>query len=115
MNIKAQSHKSVLFILQTSRVLKSLGHPIRLEMVKYLQDGERTVTEIQLHLGLEQAITSQHLRKMYKEGIVTFRREGTTYYYSLANEFIQVLINCFAGCEAKIQSGEWSLEEMGIV
>jgi ArsR family transcriptional regulator len=93
--------------------MKTLGHPVRLEIVKYLRGGERSVGEIQHHLGLIQAVTSQHLRKLYKEGVVTFRREKTSYYYSIANEFIQKLLTCFTECEAKIQSGEWKLKDFG--
>jgi len=93
--------------------MKTLGHPVRLNIIKYIQDGERTVTEIQTHLNLMQAVTSQHLRKLYKEKIVTCRREGTTCYYSIANEFIRKILACFSECEMKIQSGEWDMGEVG--
>ncbi len=113
MNIEAKDNTSVQFLIGASKVLKTLGHPHRLETVKYLEGGEKTVTEIQSHLGLEQATTSQHLRRMYHDGIVTYRRQGTTYHYRIANEFIIHLLNCFSNCERKIQSGEWDMKEIG--
>ncbi|MBI2821604.1 MAG: winged helix-turn-helix transcriptional regulator [Acidobacteria bacterium] len=101
------------FLLRASRVLKTLGHPTRLEIIKYLQEGERSVAEIQNHLRLIQSMTSQHLRLMYKRGIVKFRREGTTCYYSIANEFIHRILTCFTECERKLESGRWDMGWLG--
>ena len=97
------------FLLRASRVLKTLGHPVRLEIIKYLKDHERSVAEIQRHIGLVQSMTSQHLRLMYKNGIVHFRREGTTVFYSIASPFIHRILNCFTEAEAKLVSGEWDM------
>ena len=97
------------FLLRASRILKTLGHPVRLEIIKYLRNGERSVAEIQKHLGIMQSMTSQHLRLMYKKGIVSFRREGTTLYYSIASELIHRILNCLTEAEGKIEAGEWDL------
>src|SRR5688572_13115117 len=103
------SRSSAEFMLQASHVMKALGHPVRLEIGKYLGRGEHSVAEIQNHLGLLQPLTSQHLRLMLRRGIVTFRREGTTCYYSIAGEFIHKVLACLAECEKLgIQSGNGS-------
>lgn len=86
---------------------------MRLEIIKYLQSGERSVAEIQNHLGMIQSMTSQHLRLMYKKGIVQFRRQGTTCYYSIANEFIYKILTCFTEGESKLKSGEWDMGWFG--
>ena len=104
---------SAEFLLLASRILKALGHPIRLEIVKYLQGDEHSVAEIQNHLNIIQSVTSQHLRLMYKRGIVKYRREGTTRYYSVANEFIGKILTCFTECESKIQSKKWKMAWLG--
>ena len=101
------------FLLRASRVLKTLGHPVRLEIIKYLKNGERSVAEIQKHLGILQSMTSQHLRLMYKKGIVNFRREGTTLHYSIAGEFIHRILNCVTEAEGKLQSGELDIGWFG--
>ena len=101
------------FLLGASRVLKTLGHPARLEIIKYLKNGERSVAEIQKHLGILQSMTSQHLRLMYKKGIVSFRREGTTLHYSIAGEFIHRILNCLTEAERKLESGEWDIGWFG--
>ena len=90
---------SAEFMLQASRVMKTLGHPTRLEIGQYLRAGERSVAEIQKHLGMIQPLTSQHLRLMHRRGIVTFRRQGTTCFYSLAGELIHKVLGCLDECE----------------
>jgi DNA-binding transcriptional ArsR family regulator len=97
--MSAPKSASAEFILQASRVMKTLGHPTRLEIGKYLRKGERSVAEIQNYLGLIQPLTSQHLRLMHRRGIVKFRREGTTLYYSIADGFIHKVLACVAECE----------------
>ncbi|MBL7013862.1 MAG: winged helix-turn-helix transcriptional regulator [Candidatus Marinimicrobia bacterium] len=101
---------SIEFIQTASRVLKTLGHPDRLKIVEYLDEGEKTVGQIQRHLDMLQPVVSQHLKKMHDRDIVIFRREGTRYFYSLANEFIFKILNCMADVQDKISSGEWSME-----
>lgn len=94
-------------------VLKTLGHPIRLQIVQYLASGERRVRDIQEHIGFIQASTSQQLRIMSAKGILVARREGTKVYYSLANEFILKILDCLQSVNAKVQSGEWHIDQIG--
>ena len=93
-------------MLQASRVMKALGHPTRLEIGKYLRQGEHSVADIQRHLGLIQPLTSQHLRLMHRRGIVKFRREGTTCYYSIAGTFIHKVLACLDEFEPGILSAK---------
>ena len=109
----APSNASAEFLLRASGVMKTLGHPTRLEIVKYLRNGERSVVDIQNHLEMIQSMTSQHLRLMYKKGVVKFRREGTNRYYSIANEFIHKILTCFTECERRLESGEWGMRSIG--
>ena len=101
---------SIQFLKSVSTVLKVLGHPVRLKLIEFLQTGEKSVGEVQHHLDLSQPVTSQHLRHMYSRGILKFRRDGTTYYYSIANEFIHKILNSISECQEKIETGEWKLD-----
>lgn len=103
---------SVQFIKSASLVLRAFGHPVRLKIIDYLQDGKKSVGEIQRTLNLSQPVTSQHLRYMYSKGIVDYLQTGTTYHYFIANEFIQKIYDCVIDCQQKIQSGEWEMESM---
>ncbi|HIM83135.1 MAG TPA: ArsR family transcriptional regulator [Candidatus Marinimicrobia bacterium] len=101
---------SVQFLQSASSVMKALGHPARIKIVEFLQSDEKSVSEIQEHIGRIQPVTSQHLSIMRDRGIVISRRKGTTIYYSIANDFISKVLDCIAECQAKIQSGEWQFE-----
>jgi len=75
-----------LFI-KKSEVLKALGHPQRLCIVKMLceRDGA-TVTDMQGCLDEAQPTVSQHLSKLKASRIIAGTREGTSIIYSLYDE-----------------------------
>ncbi|MDP6500012.1 MAG: metalloregulator ArsR/SmtB family transcription factor [Candidatus Marinimicrobia bacterium] len=98
---------STEFIQMAARILKTLGHPDRIKIVEFLENGEKTVGQIQREFNLLQPVTSQHLKVMHDRDIVTFRQEGTHYYYSLANKFIIKILDCMSEVQEKLNSGEW--------
>lgn len=101
---------STEFIQMAARILKTLGHPDRIKIVEYLEDGEKTVGQIQREFNLLQPVTSQHLKVMFDRDIVAFRQEGTRYYYSLANNFIIKILDCMSEVQEKLNSGEWDFD-----
>ena len=50
-----------------------------------LRGGELPVTEIARAVGSSLTNVSQHLALMRKAGVLTYRREGKSLYYRLAN------------------------------
>lgn len=62
-----------------------LANPHRLRVLCQLADGEKSVTALIEATGLPQTSMSQHLNRLKKEGIVTFRREHRTLYYAIAS------------------------------
>jgi ArsR family transcriptional regulator len=56
---------------------KALAHPARLVILEQLREGEKSVQELQLALGLDQSSVSQQLAVLRNRGIVAARREGT--------------------------------------
>ena len=82
-------------IQQTARMLKCLGHPVRLQILDFLQrKGESTVTEVYEGLGLEQAVASQHLTLMRDKGILHRRREGVHVYYRVDSDRATKVLEC---------------------
>jgi len=71
---------------KASSLLKALGHEGRLKTLYYLSDGEKTVTELQVLLAAPQALVSSQLARLRHQGMVKFRKEGQTSYYSLADQ-----------------------------
>jgi DNA-binding transcriptional ArsR family regulator len=68
-----------------ARLLKLLASEQRLLILCRLIDGEASVGDLAVYVGLAQSATSQHLAKMRAEGLVATRREAQTIFYRLAD------------------------------
>jgi ArsR family transcriptional regulator len=80
-------------------VIKVVGHPDRLRILEFLEDGEKAVGEIQDCLGLPQAIVSQHLAKMRGWDIVESRRDGIHVYYRIVEPKVSHILDCIRECD----------------
>lgn len=84
-----------------SGLLKALSHETRLLMLCMLCQGEKTVTEIEQFLGIQQAVVSQQLARLRSEKVVQTRREGRQIYYRITDpqlaELISVLYRMYCG------------------
>ena len=76
---------SKLFSLH-SKLLKSLSHSKRLEIIQLLREQSLPVHDIQQMLDLPQANLSQHLQILREAGVVVSRRKGKSIYYSLGHK-----------------------------
>ena len=66
-------------------VLKLLANEKRLLVLCRLStEGEVTVGELARSVGLSQSALSQHLGKLRDAGLVTYRRDGQTLFYTLS-------------------------------
>lgn len=70
--------------LRASGLLKAMSNPVRLIILCQLAEGEKSVGELEPVVNVSQSALSQHLALLRQRGIVRFRREGQTLYYSLA-------------------------------
>ncbi|PQO46012.1 ArsR family transcriptional regulator [Blastopirellula marina] len=69
--------------------LKALADPHRLQIIRALQQGAMSVSDIALLLELEIANASHHLRVLYHAQIVTTHKEGKFVYYDLNPAFLK--------------------------
>lgn len=74
-------------------VLKLLANEQRLLLLCRLTQGEFAVGQMVELCGQSQSSVSQHLGRLRDGGLVKTRREGTTIYYSLADEGVRRLID----------------------
>ena len=72
--------------LEASGFLKQLANEQRLMILCHLAEGEKSVSELQSLVGLEQSSISQHLARLRKQGIIKVRQHSQSKYYSIANE-----------------------------
>ena len=75
-----------------AETLKTLAHPVRLQIVNILMNCELTVGEILKRLGTKQAFTSQQLSILKIHGILKYRRNGHSVFYSLENNYIKNIV-----------------------
>jgi ArsR family transcriptional regulator len=83
-------------------VIKVVGHPDRLRILEFLEDGEKAVGEIQEILDLPQAIVSQHLGKMRGWNIVESRRHGVHVFYRIIEPKVVHILDCIRHCDLDV-------------
>lgn len=86
-------------LAKAADVIKVVGHPDRLKILEFLEDGEQTVGDIQDGLDLPQAIVSQHLAKMRGWDIVASRRDGVHVYYRIIEPKVTHILDCIRHCD----------------
>ena len=69
-----------------ANLLKLLSNTHRLMILCRLQEGERSVGQLEDFVGLNQSALSQHLARLRHDGIVTTRRDARTIYYKIADD-----------------------------
>ncbi|PGS49392.1 metalloregulator ArsR/SmtB family transcription factor [Bacillus sp. AFS041924] len=84
MNLELQQFKADFF--------KALGHPLRIQILEILSEGERNVNEIQSIIGSEGSAVSQQLSILRNKNIVNGRKEGNKVTYSLRDPVISELL-----------------------
>lgn len=79
---------------RAAEVLKTVAHPMRLQIVDLLDKGEQTVTALCQLLGAQQPYVSQQLNLMKAKGVLSSRRSGNQVYYVLADPRVSKIIQC---------------------
>lgn len=68
----------------SAEILRAVTHPLRMKILEFIDSNTEThVNNIYNTLGLEQSITSQHLRILRLAELVHTIREGKYIYYSV--------------------------------
>lgn len=82
-------------LARMAKVLKLLAHPYRLKIIDILESEESApVHRLVAALGLPQAVTSNHLKKMLRLGLVECQRQGKEVWYSLGDRRSLTILNC---------------------
>lgn len=85
---KEEAHVAAVF-------LRSLANEHRLQILCHLAAGEHSVGELNKYFPLSASAFSQHLSVLRQQGLVKFRKEAQTIYYSINDpdtmRFIELL------------------------
>lgn len=90
------SRKRLLFQKQ-ARIAQAIGHPLRLEIVDFLKNGEQCVCDIAEHIGAERSNVSRHLSVMVAAGVLEHRKVGLKVIYRLKCPCILDFFTCMSG------------------
>jgi ArsR family transcriptional regulator len=90
------SRRRLLFQRQ-AQIAQAIGHPLRLEIIDFLKDGERCVCDIAEHIGAERSNVSRHLSVMVAAGVLEHRKEGLKVIYRLKCPCILDFFSCMSG------------------
>lgn len=71
---------------------KVLSEQTRVSIILLLRDNPLSVSEITLHLKMEQSAISHQLRILYNERFVTFKRQGKAKIYEICDNHIYEII-----------------------
>jgi len=67
---------------------RAMGEPLRLRILQQLEAGERSVSALALRVASTQPNVSKHLKVLQDAGLVKRRQQGTSAYYSIADEMV---------------------------
>lgn len=80
-------------VQQVADYFSVLSEPMRLRILNQLRDGEKCVQDLVEATETSQANVSKHLKVMLQAGILNRRSEGTSAYYSVADNLSFELCN----------------------
>ena len=81
-----------------AEVLKALAHPIRLQIIAILCEGDEHVNAMAERLKVPQPIVSQQLRILRMRGLVEVVRESGLAVYRLAEPRLSQIVECMEQC-----------------
>ncbi|MEY3560436.1 MAG: hypothetical protein RIS12_869 [Bacteroidota bacterium] len=83
----------LLQLKKSAILIRAINHKLRQEILQWIDEkGRITVTELYVHLRLEQSVASQHLAVLRKAGFVKTTREGKFIYYSVNIEKARAMV-----------------------
>lgn len=95
---------------EITNVLKALAHDVRLKLMRtLLENGEKSVGELETMTGVGQPGLSQQLAILRKADLVQTRREAKLVFYSLAPDNLEStakLLCALAGVSARDMQSE---------
>jgi ArsR family transcriptional regulator len=72
-----------LLFEKQANIAKAIGHPVRVAVIDFLQNGEQCVCDIAAKVGTERTNLSKHLSVMVAAGVLESRKDGLKVIYKL--------------------------------
>lgn len=84
---------------RAARIIRVLGHPLRLRLLEALEAGELCVADLQELTRTNQAVVSQHLGLLRAHGVVDARRDGPRVFYRIVEPKVSRILACIRECD----------------
>jgi ArsR family transcriptional regulator len=86
------------FIELVARRFSAMSEPMRIKLLDALHvGGAASVTDLAAALGATHANVSKHLNLLYKERIVSRRKDGSKFVYAIADETVLEICDIVCG------------------
>lgn len=84
------TEQELVNIKKAKGICRAIDHPLRAGILDYIhKKGEANVTEIYIHLRIEQSVASQHLAILRDAKVVSTKRFGKEIKYSINSVSIE--------------------------
>lgn len=101
-SIKSRLHND--WFEESAKLLKILGHPIRMKIIHLLQHGPSCASDTNTEIPISQPNLSQHLKALREAGIIECACHGTKRcYYICRPELINDIFNTLKIDHPKIE------------
>ncbi|MBP5662604.1 MAG: helix-turn-helix transcriptional regulator [Clostridia bacterium] len=81
------------FLFDLAELYKIFGDSTRIKILYVLFEAELCVNDIAQVLSMTVSAISHQLRVLKQAGLIKFRRDGKTVYYSLADDHVRTIID----------------------
>jgi DNA-binding transcriptional ArsR family regulator len=89
-----------------AELFRVLAHPMRLQILCRLRDGEVSVAGLESELGLKQPSLSQQLGHLRETNLVTTRREGKSMFYRLDDQRVRAIVDALCAAMSETAPNE---------
>ena len=77
-----------------AKIIKAMGHPVRLMMIEFLKKRERSFSDIFDLFKLDKSTVSKHLLVLKEAGIVSSKKDGADMVYKLEVPCVTDFFSC---------------------
>ncbi len=80
-------------LIDLSELFKVFGDSTRIKILSALSGGELCVCDVSTAVGMTSSAVSHQLKILKNAGLVSFRRDGKTVFYSIADDHVMTILN----------------------
>jgi ArsR family transcriptional regulator len=77
-----------------AKIIKAMSHPVRLMVIEFLKNGDRSFSEIFDLFQLDKSTVSKHLLVLKEAGIVSSKKDGSDMIYKLVVPCVTDFFSC---------------------